>query len=292
MSSATRYLMCRPTYFDVCYVINSWMEGNVNCLDAAKALRQWESLYETVSRHCDVELVEPQPGLPDMTFTANAGAVRGERAVVSRFLCAERAGEEEHFENWFKGRGFEVYKTPPSVPFEGAGDCVCDSGGDWLWAGHGFRSVPEAHRYLADWLDVEVVSLRLVDGRFYHLDTCFCSLQGGYLVYYPPAFDATSLRHIEHRVPKDKRIPVSERDAACLACNMVNIGDAVILNCVSPELEGNLKRAGFHVTQLDMSEFIKSGGSARCLTLRVPDGAAAVTGRPSAAPMHAGAWAA
>lgn len=282
MSSASRYLMCRPTYFDVCYVINPWMEANVNCLDAEKARRQWQSLYEAVARHCDVELVDPQPGLPDMTFTANAGVVRGDRAVVSRFLCAERAGEEEHFENWFRARGFRVYKTPVGVPFEGAGDCVWDQAGGWLWAGHGFRSAREAHGYLAEWLDAEVVSLRLVDGRFYHLDTCFCSLKGGYLVYYPPAFDAPSLAQIESRVPKEKRIPVGERDAARLACNIVNIDDAVILNCVSPELEARLRGAGFDVTQVDMSEFLRSGGSARCLTLRVADCVAKGAGRPPA----------
>lgn len=272
MSSTYRYLMCRPTYFDICYVINPWMEGNLHALNTNKAFQQWEKLYDVVAGHCQVELVEPQPGLPDMTFTANAGFIHNNQAVVSRFLCKERAGEEDHFEAWFRANGFKVHKTSPGIPFEGAGDCLRDQSKGWLWAGHGFRSSLNAHRCLSEWLDVEVVSLRLVDKRFYHLDTCFCALKDGYLVYYPQAFDQPSLDQIERRVPQAKRIPVSEQDAVNLACNIVNIGDAIILNRASADLESRLRRVGYDVTQVDMSEFMRSGGAARCLTLRIANG--------------------
>ena len=269
MSSTSWYLMCRPTYFDICYVINPWMEGNLHALNCNETFRQWQQLYDVVTNHCEVELLESQPGLPDMTFTANAGAIHKNQAVVSRFLCKERAGEEDHFEAWFNAKGFKVYKTPPGIPFEGAGDCVSDQSEEWLWTGYGFRSSLNAHRYLSEWFDAEVISLRLVDNRFYHLDTCFCSLTGGYLVYYPPAFDRPSLDQIERRVPKAKRIPVSEHDAVCLACNIINIGDEIILNRASADLEARLRKAGFRVTQVDVSEFIRSGGATRCLTLSV-----------------------
>lgn len=134
-----------------------------------------------------------------------------------------------------------------------------DREGRWLWAGYGFRSELDSHAYLAKWLDIEVLSLRLMDERFYHLDTCFCPLTDGYLLYYPPAFDAYSNRLIELRVPADKRIAVKEADAVNFACNAVNIDRTVILNCASQELKSALAQVGFEVVETPLTEFLKAG---------------------------------
>ncbi len=129
-----------------------------------------------------------------MVFTANPGLVLGQTVVLSRFFHPERQGEEPYFQQWFEAQGYTVHQLPKSLPFEGAGDALLDRSGRWLWAGYGFRSELDSHPYLAKWLDVEVLSLRLVDRRFYHLDTCFCPLTDGYLLYYPAAFDTYSNR--------------------------------------------------------------------------------------------------
>ena len=264
-----RILMCAPHHYDVDYVINPWMEGNIHRSSRDHAEAQWNKLYEVLKTHADVVLVEPQKGWPDMVFAANAGLVLGDQCVLSRFFHPERQGEEPHFQKWFEDNGFTVHTLPESLPFEGAGDALIDRAGHWIWAGYGFRSELDSHAYLAKWLDVEVVSLRLVDSRFYHLDTCFCPLTDGYLMYYPPAFDDYSNRLIEMRVPEDKRIVVEEVDAINFACNTVNVNRVVVMNQASEALTKALGDRGFKVVETPLTEFLKAGGAAKCLTLKV-----------------------
>lgn len=270
-SESIRFLMCSPEHYDVDYVINPWMEGNIHKSSQSKAVEQWEKLYKIIKEHAIVDLVEPQKGWPDMVFTANAGLVLGKDVVLSRFFHPERQGEEPYFRDWFKENGFTVYELPQDLPFEGAGDALFDREGRWLWAGYGFRSELDSHPYLAKWLDTEVLSLRLVDERFYHLDTCFCPLTGGYLLYYPPAFDGYSNRLIEMRIPEEKLIPIEEADAVNFACNAVNINSVVILNRASEELKKRLSAVGFQVIETPLTEFLKAGGASKCLTLRVTE---------------------
>ncbi len=264
-----RILMCAPDHYEVDYVINPWMEGNIHRSSRDQALAQWTQLYQVLQKYAQVDLVEPQPGWPDMVFTANAGLILGDAVVLSRFFHPERQGEEPHFHKWFADQGYKVHLLPNSLPFEGAGDALMDRAGGWLWAGYGFRSELDSHPYLAEWLDVEVLSLRLVDRRFYHLDTCFCPLTDGYLLYYPPAFDTYSNHLIELRVPPEKRIAISEADAVNFACNTVNIDRVVVMNKVSDGLNKLLADRGFTVVETPLTEFLKAGGAAKCLTLKV-----------------------
>lgn len=269
MTDSIRILMCAPDHYDVDYVINPWMEGNVHKSSRDRAVEQWDKLYHVLQGLAKVDLITPQKGVPDMVFTANAGLVLGDRAVVSRFYHPERQGEEPYFKQWFADNGFTVYELPRDLPFEGAGDALLDREGLWLWAGYGFRSELDSHSYLAKWLDIEVLSLRLIDDRFYHLDTCFCPLIGGYLLYYPGAFDSYSNHLIEKRVPAEKRIAIQEADAINFACNSVNVEQNVVMNKASDSLKKHLIDAGFNVIETPLTEFLKAGGAAKCLTLRI-----------------------
>jgi lysine-ketoglutarate reductase/saccharopine dehydrogenase-like protein (TIGR00300 family) len=271
MDSRIRFLMCAPNHYDVDYVINPWMEGNIHKSSQERAVEQWEKLHHILKEYAIVDLVSPQKGLPDMVFTANAGLLLGKTVVLSRFLHKERQGEEPYFKQWFEENGYTVYELPKDLPFEGAGDALLDREGRWLWAGYGFRTELDSHPYLAKWLDIEVLSLRLIDERFYHLDTCFCPLKNGYLLYYPPAFDSYSNRLIEMRVPKEKRIAITETDAVNFACNAVNVDHIVVMNKASQELKARLSEAGFQVLETQLTEFLKAGGAAKCLTLRVTE---------------------
>jgi lysine-ketoglutarate reductase/saccharopine dehydrogenase-like protein (TIGR00300 family) len=271
MNDDIRILMCPPDHYDVDYVINPWMEGNIHKSSRDRAVEQWQKLHQVLKDVAIVDLVAPVKGWPDMVFTANAGLVLGSNVVLSRFFHKERQGEEPYFKAWFEENGFTVYELPKDLPFEGAGDALFDREGRWLWAGYGFRSELDSHPYIAKWLDTEVVSLRLIDERFYHLDTCFCPLTGGYLLYYPPAFDSYSNRVIEMRIPEEKRIIVEEPDAVCFACNAVNVGSTIVMNQISDGLRNKLVKAGFNVTETPLSEFLKAGGAAKCLTLRVTE---------------------
>ncbi|WGV23958.1 TIGR00300 family protein [Halotia branconii] len=271
MTSRIRFLMCAPDHYDVDYVINPWMEGNIHKSSRDRAVEQWQKLHHVLKDHAIVDLVTPQNGWPDMVFTANAGLLLGDNVVLSRFLHKERQGEEPYFKQWFEENGYTVYELPKDLPFEGAGDALLDREGRWLWAGYGFRSELDSHPYLAKWLDVEVLSLRLIDERFYHLDTCFCPLANGYLLYYPGAFDAYSNRLIEMRVAPEKLIAITEADAVNFACNTVNVDSIVIMNKASDTLKTRLADVGFEVIETPLTEFLKAGGAAKCLTLRVTE---------------------
>jgi ornithine--oxo-acid transaminase len=263
--------MCPPTLYDVNYVINPWMAGNVHRSSRQRATDQWTALHTAVANIADVLLVEPQPGSPDMVFTANAGLVFDGTVALSSFYHPERQGEEPHFRRWFQESGFAICDVPRRTPFEGEGDALFEADGSRLWAGHGPRTDENSLRQLTDLWNIEVVPLRLVDPRFYHLDTCFCPLSNGEVMYYPAAFDSESQQRIEDRYAKAKRIPVSEADALHFACNAVNIGRTILLNSVGTELCAELQVRGYQVIQVDLTEFLKAGGAAKCLVLRLSE---------------------
>jgi N-dimethylarginine dimethylaminohydrolase len=264
-----RLLMCAPKHFGVDYVINPWMENQVGKAVHALAEEQWANLRRHLAREAEITLVAPEPGLPDMVFTANAGMTIGKTAVISRFSTGERQPEERLFGAWFERHGFTIAPWPADVPFEGAGDALLDREQPLIWCGYGFRSSAMAPRLLEGIFGRTAVGLRLVDPRFYHLDTCFCPLAGGWLMYYPPAFDARSQEMIAARVPAKKRNAISEKDALRFVCNAVDLNGRVFMNDASDDCQNRLRAAGFEPLLTPLSEFIKAGGAAKCLTLKL-----------------------
>jgi ornithine--oxo-acid transaminase len=267
-SDAT-FLMCAPRLYDVDYVINPWMAGNVHAASRERATEQWHHLHEAVSRVANVLLVEPQPGSPDMVFTANAGLLFGNEVAISSFFHPERQGEEPHFREWFREHGYTILDIPRETPFEGEGDALFSEDGSRLWAGFGLRTLESSHQLLRDAWGIDVVALGLVDPRFYHLDTCFAPLEGGYVMYFPAAFDAAARQAIEAFYPAEKRIVVEEADAVRFACNAVNVGRTVILNRIGEGLSTKLEALGFDVIQVELSEFLRAGGAAKCLVMKL-----------------------
>jgi len=260
-----RILMCPPDYYGIEYEINPWMHVEVG-VDHDAAVQQWERLHRAYTDLGEqVDLVEPVAGLPDMVFTANAAVVRGRAAVLSRFRHSERRGEEPFWRRALEERGFEVTVLDPQVAFEGAGDALFV--GDTLFCGHGFRTDRPAHRRVGRALGVEVVSLELVDPRFYHLDTCFCPLNEQTVLFAPHAFSPSSARTVRRLVPHVIEVPPDV--AAGFACNAITVGSRVISSLAAQGISSPLHEAGFDTVALPMSEFIKSGGGVRCLSLPV-----------------------
>lgn len=267
--SRTRFLMCPPLHFGVEYVINPWMEGQIHATDAELARRQWSRLHALLSERAEVASLPAVAGLPDLVFTANAALIFRETAVLSSFRYPERQPESPYFAQWLREDGFRVHVLPPGVLFEGAGDALFDRREPVLWFGHGMRSDLAAKACLERYIEMEVQPLQLVDPRFYHLDTCFCPLEDGYLLYYPEAFDDASNTAIERRVPQHRRLVLSKEDAAHFACNTVNIEKSVIMNYASRELVARLNECGFEVITTALTEFMRAGGAAKCLSLRL-----------------------
>ena len=262
-------LMCPPRFYDVSYVINPWMRGNLGKASLSLAMQQWQKLYRVLSGMAHVLLVEPVAGSPDMVFTANAGLAHAGIVVISSFYYPERQNEETHFRKWFTDAGYRVADLPREIPFEGEGDALFSSDGLRLWVGYGYRTGESSHPILRGLWSLDVAGLHLVDPRFYHLDTCFAPLRDGSLLYFPAAFDKASLARIESYYPPAQRIVVSEEDAMSFACNAVNIGRTIVLNRISSELECKLIVRGFEVVQVELSEFLKAGGAAKCLVMQL-----------------------
>ena len=261
-----RLLMCPPEHFDVTYEINAWMRV-ANGPDPERARAQWTALYTILREEvgADVALVAPQPGLPDMVFTANAGLTKGDWFVPSRFRPVERQGEVAFFIQWMLENGFHLKPLTEQVAgaFEGEGDALFY--GDTLLTGWGQRSDEAACRGVGELLGVPVLPLRLVDSRWYHLDTCLIPVSPELLAYYPPAFDVRANATIE-ALPGEK-ITLTEADALRFGGNAVVAGQQIVMNSGCEALAGDLRARGYTVHATDLSEFIKSGGSAKCLVL-------------------------
>jgi len=186
-------------------------------------------------------------------------------AVVSRFRYPERQREEAHFENWFREHGYEVLTLEQGLFFEGAGDLL---GFPECWfGGYRQRSDIRAFPFLGERFHREIIPLELVDNRFYHLDTCFCPLSGGDLLYFPPAFDRYGQTAIAERIPAERRLSVPEDEALKFACNAVCVEQHVVLPSGCPTTERLLQAKGYRTHAVALDEFMKSGGSAKCLTL-------------------------
>jgi N-dimethylarginine dimethylaminohydrolase len=262
----SRLLVCPPDYFGIEYEINPWMRVS-NRVDHDRAVQQWHRLMQVFERDVGVALerMASRPGLPDLVFTANAGVVIGRTAVISRFCYAERQREEAHFEGWFRDHGYEIVTLDEKIYFEGAGDLLRFPN---VWfGGYRQRSDIRAYPILSELFKKEILPLELVDSRFYHLDTCFCPLNGGELLYYPAAFDRYGQAAIAERIPAEQQLVVPESEALKFACNAVSVGKHIVLPAGCPETTTLLESRGYQPHPVPLEEFMKSGGSAKCLTL-------------------------
>lgn len=267
-----KILMCAPDYYDVKYAINPYMPPNINNVNKNLAMKQWENLYKLISNYCEVKLIEGQPHLPDMVFTANGGlwVTEQQMFIASNFATSQRSPESDFFIKWVTENMPRVHikHLPTNVFFEGAGDCLRDNQGRY-WLGQGNRTCKEAQQCLKQ-LNLNVYPIKLVTPEFYHLDTCFAPLPNGKFLVYPPAISIDSLSFLLETVGLENIIYVDQQSAEAFACNVVPINDILIMNTgVSSSLIEILAQNNFSVVTVELSEFMKAGGSAKCLTLDI-----------------------
>ncbi|MEA2297504.1 MAG: hypothetical protein QOF77_440 [Solirubrobacteraceae bacterium] len=255
--------MCPPTHFEVSYAINPWMDVGI-AVDRDLAERQWEGLADTYRRAgAAVEVLDAQPGLPDLVFTANLGIVDGETFIPARMRHPERRPEAAHADRWFREHGWAVRTLGSEVVQEGAGDAL--PFGEKLVVGHGVRSDAAAYVELAPLVAAPMLAVELANPRFYHLDIVFCPLDAGTALLAAGALDAAGARLIARLVPDVIRL--SDAEAAAFCANSVAVGRTVVMPACPPRLERELSERGFRPVIADVSEFLKAGGGPRCLTL-------------------------
>jgi N-dimethylarginine dimethylaminohydrolase len=279
MSDRPLYLMTDPGCFDVSYQINPWMRPDAwradprGCLAAAKdASAQLRRALQGLG--AQVETIGAVQGLPDLVFPANAAVVLDGRALLARFRHPERQGEEAIFREVFcrlRKRGLieAILDLPDGVFQEGAGDAIWDADRKLFWAGFGPRSSRASLAVIGKAFGQEVVGLELASDRYYHLDTCFCPLAGGKLLYYPAAFTPAALATIRLRVPEAQRIEATREEAEAFCVNAVNLGARIVMARAPETLKRKLGADGYQVGEVDLAPFILSGGGAYCMTLRL-----------------------
>jgi N-dimethylarginine dimethylaminohydrolase len=262
-ASLRHYVMTPPRFFAVDYAINPWMD-TTNPVDAAVAVSQWQRLQDVyLQLGHSVELVAPVPGLPDMVYAANGGLIIDGTALVARFKYPQRQQESAAYGAWLQSQGFDpVYAQYVN---EGQGDLL--PVGDVILAGYGFRTELRAHSEIAGVFNRRVISLELVDPRFYHLDTALTVLDDTTIAYYPPAFSYVSRAHLETLFPD--AIVVDSADAYAFGLNAVSDGRNVVLPAAAAGFAEQLSDAGFEPIGVDMPELLKGGGSVKCCTLEV-----------------------
>jgi N-dimethylarginine dimethylaminohydrolase len=276
MAPRPRFLMTDPSCFDVCYQINPWMAPTAWRPEHLAAAKTASATLKAAlqAAGAQVETVGAVRGLPDLVFPANAAVVLDGKALLARFRHPERQGEEAVFRSVFtrlQARGVvgEIVDLPDSVLQEGAGDAIWDAGRGLFWAGHGQRSTRGSIAAIRRTFGQEVVALELASDRFYHLDTCFCPLAGGEVLYYPPAFTVEALATLRDRIPAAQRIEATAEEAAAFCVNAVNLDDQLIMARAPASLRSKLEARGYRLTQIDLAPFILSGGAAYCMTLRL-----------------------
>lgn len=260
-------LMCRPEHFTVVYRINPWMNP-AEPTDTSLALTQWQTLYETyVGLGFDVQLIDPIEGLPDMVYAANGGFVIDGIAYGAKFTHPERQPEGPAYMDWFREAGFDV-RVPEEIN-EGEGDFLLV--GDTILAGTGFRSDSLSHVELGRISGREIVTLRLVDPSFYHLDTAVAVLDPTpgqeHIAFLPSAFDEASVAVLHERYPD--AIIVNETDAAVLGLNSFSDGHNVVIASRAADFERQLREHGYNPIGVDLSELLRGGGGAKCCTLEL-----------------------
>lgn len=261
-----RLLMCAPDYYGIEYEINPWMKRERKS-NLQRAGAQWRALQEILTGQLaiGVEIIEPQPHLPDMVFTANGGVVCGQQFIVSNFRHPVRRPESQAHEAWFRERGYRIQRLAEEYFFEGEGDLLrC---GDLWFAGYHIRSDMRAHQIVAELIGQEILSLELVSDWFYHLDTCFCPLNERRALYFPQAFDRYGQQVLESHFTE--LIAVSTSDAQRFACNAIVHGNSIVLNDGCRATRETLTEMGYRVFETPLDEFIKAGGSAKCLVLKL-----------------------
>ncbi|MFE2042537.1 dimethylargininase [Streptomyces sp. NPDC059477] len=262
------YVMCRPDHFEVSYRINAWMDPD-KPTDRELAIAQWEdlrALFIELGHH--VRTIDAAPGLPDMVFAANGALVVDGKALISRFHHPERQAEARLWAEWFRQQGYtESQVVQAAFTSEGEGDYVTTGGA--ILAGNGFRSDPRSQAEAEALFGRPVVSLKLVDPRFYHLDTALAALDDDEIVYYPGAFDPQSLRVLRQLFPD--AVLADEEDALAFGLNLVSDGRNVILPEPATALAGKLRAHGFRTHRVDLAELLKAGGSVKCCTLEIRD---------------------
>lgn len=260
----TKAALCSPKHFEVVYKINPWMNGQV---DKTLAQRQFDSLKNALEKlNVQTKMIDQVQGLPDMVFCCNSGIVYENKVYLAHFRHPERQGERAQYEKWYKMNGYETFGDTEHF-FEGGGDATFVSE-NLLFAGYGFRSQKEVYSKIQKLGNFRTILCELNNDKFYHLDVCFCPLSSKLALWYPDAFTVETRQRMQNEL---ELIAITAKDATNFVCNSVAVGDTILMpgDGKIHDIEPELRKRGFQIVKVDMSEFLKAGGAVQCLILKL-----------------------
>lgn len=260
----TKVLLSPPTFYDIKYEINAWMHRE-NKVDKEKCREEFDSLVQAYKRiGLKIEIIKPQKGVPDMVYTANCGFVIDNIFIKSNFKYPQREKESEFAEKYFKDKGFTLKYLPKDVFFEGQGDLFYRD--SKFFFGYGKRSNKRSIPYLEEILGQELHTFEVNDPYYYHLDTCFGPLGEGRIVINPLSFSKPDWDKINKLF--SHVIETTKKDNQLLCCNLVCQNGAIVIGKgISKDLRKTFEKMGFEVFEVPMGEYLKGGGSVKCVTL-------------------------
>ena len=276
-SSGQSILLVSPENYDVLYVINPHMHGNIGSVNKPNAIAQWQALknaYQSIGY--TVHTLDSVKEIPDMVFCANQSFpyldTEGRPTVIiSKMHSPFRQGEEKYFDRWYEEHNYRVIRQiDPPVDFEGMGDVLWHPNKRLLYAGYGFRTDRTALPRLANCVGSIVIGLELVRPDFYHLDTAFAPLDKTTALYVPEAFTMEGIELLRCNFPRLIPVPLHEAKEGFVTNGHCPDGKHFIVHRGNEETCSQLKDLGYKIIEVNTSEFIKSGGSVFCMKMMLP----------------------
>ena len=268
-------LLCAPDEYDVTYAINPYMETCLGAIDRPLAKRQWQQFADTLCQlGAQITVRTPWPGCPDMVFMSDPGLVVGNLFLAGRFSKPERSRENDAAVEWMTSLGYEVRQLPEGMFWEGNGELLCGLKEDGtvdgtLFGGYGIRSEAASYDWVADQLGFELTKIELTDPYCYHLDTCLTILPGSFAMIYAPAMSSESERAIRDRFPAPHIYEADREDVLGFGMNAIILGQQIVANAFTPRMASWLRNNGFTPVPAPVGEFVKAGGSTKCLSLKI-----------------------
>lgn len=238
--------------------------------------RQWDRFVELLRAVADVhvQLIEPGPHDRDLSFTSQAALMIRDLAIIASRRDPSDRSTRQIFRGTLARLGFATTVLQETA-FAGSADALYDRVRPLAYVGYGPASDRFATYQLGEFLPSRIVPLGLAEPRLPHLDMVLTPLRSGHVLAYMPGLVPHAQRLLRRIVEPEYLIEISTEDAMELACNAVELDNAIFMHAASRALRERLVAAGYGVFSSDLSEFVRRGAGAKRLTLRLDDGPAA-----------------
>ncbi|KGR76154.1 dimethylarginine dimethylaminohydrolase family protein [Ureibacillus sinduriensis] len=258
-----RVVLCQPQYMTIRDVINDTQahfkdEG----IHIERALEQHAEFVATLKKYdIEVILLPYHKKYPEQVFTRDIGFTLGETIFVANMATDARAGEENVLKRWLEDEEISYFNLVKEY-IEG-GDVIVDQ--DTIYVGLSSRTDEKATSHLKRLLNKFTVVTIPFKEQYLHLDCVFNVVSPDLALIYPPAL---TKENIDVFASRYELIEVSEEEQFQLGTNVLSIGNKRVISLpVNEHVNNELRKRGFEVIEVDITEIIKSGGSFRCCTM-------------------------